>query len=397
MGRIKSVEHRTDPATGRSLPPGVMCRGPFQYRARKLIDGSRVTKTFETARLAKEWLEETEASIRRSDYVDRRPLDHMIVAELVQKFVDICMQDGGKRRGAAEDRAHIPAIKGDAIGALTLAKLTPAAVRGFRDRQQEKYAAATVVKRLNLLATIIAHARAEWDLPMLSNPACADAVSRPDGADVKRSRRLLVPSPASMRLAASLGDDPPPTEESLLLDTISKSENAWDLWLTKWAIAQATRQGEALGLRWRDVDLDRKIITIHGRVRRGTKNFEHLEERKAEVRPLMPDAIAILASVEPKGGAIPGELVFSVGDYRAFRVRWGRIVSKASARLTGLPKELGYLCDLTYHDLRHEATSRLAKIYKNPLDLKRVTGHRDLKSLDRYYQPDMSELAELAV
>jgi len=30
------------------------------------------------------------------------------------------------------------------------------------------------------------------------------------------------------------------------------------------------------------------------------------------------------------------------------------------------------------------------------MDLRRVTGHADLKSLDRYYQPDLTELAERA-
>jgi integrase len=64
--------------------------------------------------------------------------------------------------------------------------------------------------------------------------------------------------------------------------------------------------------------------------------------------------------------------------------------------MTGVMKDLRYLVDLTYHDLRHEATSRLAKVYKSKEDLKRVTGHRDLKSLDRYYQPDMTELAMIA-
>jgi integrase len=52
--------------------------------------------------------------------------------------------------------------------------------------------------------------------------------------------------------------------------------------------------------------------------------------------------------------------------------------------------------DLTFHDLRHIATSRLAKIYANPLDLKRVTGHKDLKSLDRYYHTSAAELAARA-
>ena len=71
----------------------------------------------------------------------------------------------------------------------------------------------------------------------------------------------------------------------------------------------------------------------------------------------------------------PDAAVFNVGSEAAFSVRYGRMTRRAG------------LQDLTFHDLRHEATSRLALLLPNPLDLKRVTGHRDLKSLDRYYQP----------
>jgi integrase len=47
----------------------------------------------------------------------------------------------------------------------------------------------------------------------------------------------------------------------------------------------------------------------------------------------------------------------------------------------------------TFHDLQHIGTSRLAKIFSNPLDLKRVTGHNDLNALDRYYHTTAEELA----
>ena len=82
-----------------------------------------------------------------------------------------------------------------------------------------------------------------------------------------------------------------------------------------------------------------------------------------------------------RDGVQPREPVFSVSPEMAFRVRFGRMTARAG------------LSDLTFHDLRHEATSRLALRYPNPMDLRRVTGHADLKSLDRYYQPDLSELA----
>jgi len=48
---------------------------------------------------------------------------------------------------------------------------------------------------------------------------------------------------------------------------------------------------------------------------------------------------------------------------------------------------------LTFHDLRREATTRLAKKL-DVLELAKVTGHRDLRVLSRvYYAPDMQDVA----
>ena len=52
-----------------------------------------------------------------------------------------------------------------------------------------------------------------------------------------------------------------------------------------------------------------------------------------------------------------------------------------------------YLVNLTFHDLRHEATTRLAKLFALH-ELCKITGHRDSKMLLRYYHPDMAELAK---
>ena len=50
--------------------------------------------------------------------------------------------------------------------------------------------------------------------------------------------------------------------------------------------------------------------------------------------------------------------------------------------------------NLTFHDARHEATTRLAGKLQ-VLDLARVTGHRDIKQLMTYYNKDARELAGL--
>jgi integrase len=52
-----------------------------------------------------------------------------------------------------------------------------------------------------------------------------------------------------------------------------------------------------------------------------------------------------------------------------------------------------YLTDLRFHDLRHEATSRLAEIF--PMhELTKITGHKDPRMLMRYYHPRAEDLAK---
>ena len=148
--------------------------------------------------------------------MDRRELDRMTLKMLVERFVEEELQDGGRRRGAAEDRAsHVPCILRDEIAGLTLAKLTSAAVRGFRDRQSTLHAPSTVVKRLNLLSGMLSHARAEWDIALRENPATAEAVKRPAELQVARSVARLASSitHTSCNLLPSPGLGYPPDEK----------------------------------------------------------------------------------------------------------------------------------------------------------------------------------------
>jgi integrase len=59
----------------------------------------------------------------------------------------------------------------------------------------------------------------------------------------------------------------------------------------------------------------------------------------------------------------------------AFRLAWERV--KKRARVD----------DLHFHDLRHEAISRLFEIGLNPPEVALISGHRDLRMLARYTHP----------
>jgi integrase len=382
MARIKSATNEKDPATGRPLSAGVSYRGPHQYRVRPMLGGKRVTKTFETDSAARKWLAGKAAEVTTGTYVDRRSLDKSTMADLVRRFEAECMQDDGERRGASSDRGHIPSVLNDPLSSIVLAELQPSHIRGFRDRQLEAgYAKGTVVKRMNLLQSIIAHARSEWDVPLKENPATATAVKRPKNADKKRKRRLVGPTSPEIKDAVALGEPPPIDEEARILAALAGSKYPHDTLLFLWGTVQAMRQGESCAMIWSDIDLDRKLVEVHGRFRQGVKSADSAEELGPEIRLLMPGAVRILLGMIADTNPDPGELVFKVGGQNAFKTRFGRLLKK-----TGIK-------NFRYHDLRHEGTTRIVKRFKNAQDAMRVTGHRGIKSMDRYYHPDLSEMA----
>ncbi len=55
--------------------------------------------------------------------------------------------------------------------------------------------------------------------------------------------------------------------------------------------------------------------------------------------------------------------------------------------------KLAGLIDLRFHDLRHVATTSLAKRLPNVIELAAVPGHKSLHMLKRYYHPDAADLA----
>jgi integrase len=53
------------------------------------------------------------------------------------------------------------------------------------------------------------------------------------------------------------------------------------------------------------------------------------------------------------------------------------------------------LTDITFHDLRHEATSRFFEKGLNPMQVSAITGHKTLQMLRRYTHLKAEDLAEM--
>jgi integrase len=180
-----------------------------------------------------------------------------------------------------------------------------------------------------------------------------------------------------------------PGEEELLLQVFGQSEsgapdagaiptNPWVRPILIFALETAMRRGEILGLKWESIDLERRVAYLTM-----TKNGS------SRSVPLSPRAVATL---EHLPHAIDGR-VFPV-TASALKLAFKRGLKRARAgyetRTGGADPRV--FVDLRFHDLRHEATSRLADIFEAH-ELAKITGHKDLKTLLRYYHPRPEELA----
>ena len=136
--------------------------------------------------------------------------------------------------------------------------------------------------------------------------------------------------------------------------------------LAELAIETAMRQGELLSLTWADIDLQKRIAHL-----KDTKNSEPRDV------PLSTRAIEIIrARARPIDNSAPLFPLKQDDVIRTFRQACN------DAKIE----------NLKFHDLRHEATSRICD--KLPMhEAMRVTGHKTPSMLMRYYHPKAEDLA----
>lgn len=78
-----------------------------------------------------------------------------------------------------------------------------------------------------------------------------------------------------------------------------------------------------------------------------------------------------------------GKIIRKVGDDAEAKV-FGALTADRAYRLLRIACELLDIKDLHWHDLRHEACSRLAELGWTIQQIQMVSGHKTLQSLQRY-------------
>lgn len=148
--------------------------------------------------------------------------------------------------------------------------------------------------------------------------------------------------------------------------------------IVRFAIATAMRQEEICKIEWDDVDLKKRIVVIRDRKDPRRRDGNH--QRVPLLNLTGFDAWHLL--LEQK--------VLTGGRGRCFPYHH-KSVGTAFRRAR---KEIG-IEDLRFHDLRHEATSRLSEAALSIERVALVTGHRDWKMLRRYTNLKPEDLHKL--
>jgi integrase len=140
------------------------------------------------------------------------------------------------------------------------------------------------------------------------------------------------------------------------------------------------RQGEMLSLEWKNIDLQRKVAKLTD-----TKNDHSRNDRsKGREVPLSTDAVKALEDTAPeKDGVLPLRTGF------VFPADTDQVVYefKMACKKAGI-------AGLRFHDLRHEATSRLFGRNIEMMKVAAITGHKTLAMLKRYTHLRAEDLAK---
>jgi integrase len=228
------------------------------------------------------------------------------------------------------------------LGDYTLATITAPILSKYRDELQTKEGAApgTVNRYLSALSKAFSNAVREWHW-IQENP-------------LTRVSKKAEP----MGRVRYLSDE----ERARLLEACRASERKELYLIVLFGLTTGMRRGELLGLRWQDIDLERRVAVLHN-----TKNGDRRSV------PIVPE-VAELLREHGKVRRLDNERIFP-GEGKGplwFDAEWYAALKTAQVK------------DFRFHDLRHTAASYLAMSGATVPELAAVLGHRTLQMVKRY-------------
>jgi integrase len=320
-------------------------RGRWQAQVRRRGMAPRA-KSFDAKADAERWARALEAQVDRCGALpDTRLAEQTTLKQILTGYRE---EVSPTKRSCQSEQLRIDAIIRRPICHRTLALLTSSDLARYRDERLKVVAPASVIRELNLISHAIDVARREWGVHLGENP-------------VKLVKRPTAPKGRTRRLRE--------TEEERLLAAADRSRCRYLRPLIVLAVETGMRRGEILALDWKHVDLERRVAHLPTS-KNGWGRDVPLSARAA-------DTLRALAARRDLN--VDRVLPISAN---AVRLAWERLRQRAG------------ISDLHFHDLRHEAISRLFERGLNVVEVATISGHRELRMLSRYVHLRAADLVE---
>lgn len=336
-------------------------RSGKRWRAQvRRVGRAPLSRSFDTKQDAQRWAREMEGAIAAGRDPGQRqltPLSQIIAAYRLVAAVPLARSRTRRTALAMLERE---------LGGVRVQDFAPSVLLSFAERRARQGASPpTILMDLSHLRSALRHG--------------AVALSTPDAPlSAAPLMNVLSEAVALLRSTGRVSDsrqrDRRPTDAELARLRDHWSANPPDklpMWaLTRFAIATALRLGEIVRIDWDGYDPAGRTIRV--RDRKTPVAGEKVDQRvpllvHARICGELVDPVALMGERKARG--------------RVFPVA-GASVSNAFIRACAAAG----VEDLTFHDLRHDAISRL---FEAGLDIPRVqlsSGHRSWKHLQRYVQ-----------
>ena len=322
---------------------------------------ARQSRTFDTKVDAEAWARQIENEMDRGVFVLRKEAENTTLCEALDRYSREVIPE---KKGARQELMRIQRWKRSPLAKRFIASIQGKDIAAYRDDRLKEASANTVRHELSILSHLYTIATKEWSIAGLVNP-------------VRQIRMPKMPAGRERRLL--------PEEEKALLEACESYGG--DLpHLVRFAVETGMRRSELVGMTWNMVDLRKRTVTLPE-----TKNGEK------RVVPLSAEALRILSGLTRRLDRRIWEMTKPDSVTQAF-IRALARARKNYERECEEKKEKpdpSFLVDLTFHDLRHEATSRFFEKGLNPMQVATITGHKTLQMLKRYTHLKAEDLAEM--
>ena len=316
--------------------------GKWQVQIRRTGHLS-LNKSFIQKINAVRWIREMEIDLDQNGLVSKgyKLLD-MKFSQLLCRYRDEIVIN---KKSAESERYFIECLLKHEISKYPIKNLTRELFTNYRDERLKEVKCSTVIRQFSIIRHALTIAKREWGIPIGENPAANVTMPFKNRG---RNRRLNT------------------NELDILLNECSRSRVSWLSPLIQLAIETGMRRGELINIQPEHVDLDLRTLYI-----------PHTKTGEPRTIPLSTHAVQLLSNL------IKGEedRIFPITG-NAIRMAWGRLRKRAG------------ISGLNFHDLRHEATSRFFEKGLNVMEVVTITGHKDLRMLQRYTHLRAEDLAK---